>query len=240
MIWLAVFLCAVLAGVVQSLTGFGGAVMMMLVLPYYFAIPAASSIASAVCLGLNVVLLVKFRRHLDWHLWLLPTIPYLAVSTAVIHLVEQLDLRLLSVAFGGFLMLLSAYFLVFARHLSVTPSWKAAMLCGAIAGVTLGLFGIGGPLMSLYFLPTAKSKESYTANMQCAFFVANLSNMFSRLSCGIMPVYLIPLTLFAFLAVNVGKAFGLRILQYLDGQKIRTLVYAFVGVSGLITVLQNL
>ena len=119
--------------------GFGGAVMMMLVLPHFFAIPAASSIASAVCLGLNAVLLVKFRAHLDWHLWLLPTIPYLAVSTIVIHLVEQFDLRLLSAAFGGFLMLLSAYFLVFARHLSVTPSWKAAMLCGAAAGVTLGV-----------------------------------------------------------------------------------------------------
>ena len=240
MIFLAVILSAILAGVVQSVTGFGGAVMMMLVLPHYFPIPAASSIASAVCLGLNLVLLVKFYRHLDWHLWLLPTVPYLAVSTVVIHMVEQFDLRLLSVVFGAFLVLLSAYFLVFARHIAINPSWKAAVGCGAVAGVTLGLFGIGGPLMSLYFLPVAGSKERYTANMQCAFFVANLSNMISRLSCGIMTVDLIPLTLLAFAAVNVGKSAGLRILRYLDAEKIRVLVYAFVGVSGLITVMQNL
>ena len=92
MILLSVILSAAVAGLVQSVTGFGAAVVMMLVLPHFFSIPAASSIASAVCLGLNLVLLVKFRRYLDWRLWLLPTLPYLLTGTAAIHMVGQLDL----------------------------------------------------------------------------------------------------------------------------------------------------
>ena len=240
MVWFAVFLSAALAGLVQSVTGFGGAVMMMLVLPSFFSIPVASSIASAVCLGLNLVLLLKFRSHLDWKLWLLPTVPYLITSTLAIHMVGQLDLRLLGAAFGGFLVLLSAYFLVFARHLSVAPGLKTALLCGGAAGITSGLFGIGGPLLTLYFLPASGSKERYTANLQCAFFLPNLLNLFSRIQCGSTTADQLPLILFAFLAINGGKHFGLRILQYLDADRIRLLVYSFVGLSGVITVAQNL
>ena len=240
MILLSVVLAAALAGVVQSVTGFGGAVVMMLVLPHFFSIPAASSIASAVCLGLNLVLLIKFRRHLDWRLWLLPTVPYLITSTLAIHLVGELDLRLLGAAFGGFLILLSAYFLIFARHLSVSPGPVAAVLCGGTAGVTSGLFGIGGPLLTLYFLPASGTTQRYTANLQCAFFVTNLLNLGSRIQCGITTADQIPLILFAFLAINAGKHIGLQILQYLNADRIRTLVYSFVGISGLITVLQNI
>lgn len=240
MVWLAVFLSAALAGVVQSVTGFGGAVTMMLVLPAFFSIPVASSIASAVCLGLNLALLLKFRAHLDWRLWLLPTVPYLITSTLAIHLVGELDLRLLGAAFGGFLILLSAYFLIFARHLSVSPGPAAAVLCGGAAGVTSGLFGIGGPLLTLYFLPASGTTQRYTANLQCAFFVTNLLNLFSRIQCGITTADQIPLILFAFLAINAGKHIGLQILQYLNADRIRTLVYSFVGISGLITVLQNI
>ena len=240
MIFLSVILSAALAGLVQSVTGFGAAVVMMLVLPHFFSIPAASSIASAACLGLNLVLLIKFRKHLDWRLWLLPTLPYLATSTAAIRAVGQLDLGLLSAAFGGFLMVLAGYFLLFSRRAALRPSWQAAVLCGAASGVTSGLFGIGGPLLSLYFLPASGSKERYAANLQCSFFVTNLLNMFTRLSEGIMTADLIPLVLVAFLAINVGKELGLRILGRLDEEKIRRLVYLFVGLSGLLNLLQNI
>ena len=240
MILLSVVLAAALAGVVQSVTGFGGAVVMMLVLPHFFSIPAASSIASAVCLGLNLVLLIKFRRHLDWRLWLLPTLPYLVTSTAAIHVVGQLDLQFLSAVFGGFLVVLAGYFFLFADRVSVQPTRRTAIWCGGISGVTSGLFGIGGPLLSLYFLPASGSKERYTANLQCSFFVTNLLNMFTRLSEGIMTADLIPLILVAFLAINVGKEVGLRILGRLNEEKLRRLVYLFVGLSGLLTLLQNI
>ena len=240
MILLSVILSAAVAGLVQSVTGFGAAVVMMLVLPHFFSIPAASSIASAVCLGLNLVLLIRFRRHLDWRLWLLPTLPYLLTSTAAIHMVGQLDLKLLSAAFGGFLMVLAGYFFLFAHRAFLRPSWQSAVLCGAASGVTSGLFGIGGPLLSLYFLPASGSKERYTANLQCSFFVTNLLNMFTRLSEGIMTTDLIPLILAAFLAINVGKEVGLRILGRLDEGKLRKLVYLFVGLSGLLNLLQNI
>ena len=240
MILLSVILAAALAGLVQSVTGFGGAVVMMLVLPHFFSIPAASSIASAVCLGLNLVLLVKFRRYLDWRLWLLPTLPYLVTSTAAIRAVGQLDLRLLSAVFGGFLVVLAGYFFLFADRVSVQPTRRTAILCGGISGVTSGLFGIGGPLLSLYFLPASGSKERYTANLQCSFFVTNLLNMFTRLSEGIMTADLVPLILVAFLAINVGKEVGLRILGRLNEEKLRRLVYLFVGLSGLLTLLQNI
>ena len=49
----------------------------------------------------------------------------------------------------------------------------------------------------------------------------------------------LPLTLLGIAAINVGKLFGLRIFQRLDGEKLRKIVYVFIGISGLMNVVQH-
>ena len=75
MIWAAVFLSAAVAGLIQSVTGFGAAVMMMLVVPYFLDMIRAPALVSTVALGLSVVLAWRFRRYVEWKL----TLPVAAV-----------------------------------------------------------------------------------------------------------------------------------------------------------------
>jgi len=42
------------------------------------------------------------------------------------------------------------------------------------------------------------------------------------------------------LCINVGKLLGLRIVDKLNADTFRKVVYAFVGVAGLLTIWQNL
>jgi uncharacterized membrane protein YfcA len=105
--------------------------------------------------------------------------------------------------------------------------------------VTSGLFGIGGPLMAVYFVSVSRDKESYIANIQCLFAVTNVVNFLLRISKGIYTVDLIPITLLGFAGITLGKMLGLRLLERMELEGMKKWVYLFVGASGVLTVLQQ-
>lgn len=240
MIWAAVFLSAAVAGLIQSVTGFGAAVMMMLVVPYFFDMIRAPALVSTVALGLSVVLAWRFRRYVEWKLTLPVAAVYILFSTAAISLLGSLDLNGLTIAFAVFLILLSLYYQFFAKSVAIRPTIASALVCGAVAGVCGGLFSIGGPISALYFLPAAKSKEHYIANLQMLFAITNSVNLVVRAVRGIYTLDLVPLTVLGILGVNLGKIAGLRVLDRLDIDKMKQIVYIFIGVSGVLTLVSHL
>lgn len=240
MIWAVVFLAAAGAGLIQSVTGFGAAVMMMLVLPYFFDMIRSPALSSSISLGLSAVLVWRFRKYVDWKLTLPVALAYVTLSTAAISVVGKLDLDMLTIVFALLLILLSLYYLFFSGSFSIRPTPVSALVCGAAAGVCGGLFSIGGPVAVLYFLPAARSKESYVANLQLLFCITNLTNLFVRISKGIYTWELVPLTLVGVLGINLGKIAGLRVLDRLDIAGMRKLVYLFIGVSGVLTLVTHL
>ena len=140
---------------------------------------------------------------------------------------------------GVFLMLLAGYFFLFSERITLSGNRKTAAVCFALSGTTSGLFGIGGPLMALYFVATSKNKESYIANVQFVFAVTGIGNFLTRVVKGVYTVDLIPATLLGFLGILIGKAIGLKILDRLDLKRMKQCVYAFVGISGFITVAEH-
>ena len=111
MVYLAVALSAALGGFVQSITGFGAAVVMMTILPYFFTMAVAPSVSTSICLGLTVTLAWKLRKSIDLKLTLPPTLLYAAASVTAIRFIGSMDLRVMTMVFGAFLMLLGAYLL---------------------------------------------------------------------------------------------------------------------------------
>lgn len=240
MIWCAVFFAAMAAGTIQSMTGFGAAVTMMLVIPHFFGLVQAPGLVTTISLGLCTTLLWKFRRHVEWSSALPVTAAYVVFSTVAIRMVGSVDLKTLSVAFSVFLILLSLYFFFGQSRTALRPNLATALVCGSAAGVTGGLFSIGGPLVVLYFLPAAKSKEGYVANLQFLFTVTNLTGLYVRVSEGIYTFDLLPYTLVGIVGITLGKLLGLRVLDKLDIDRMRRIVYAFVGISGVVNLVSNL
>ena len=93
MVYLAVALSAALGGFVQSITGFGAAVVMMTILPYFFTMAVAPSVSTSICLGLTVTLAWKLRKSIDLKLTLPPTLLYAAASVTAIRFIGSMDLR---------------------------------------------------------------------------------------------------------------------------------------------------
>lgn len=236
--YLAVALLASLSGIIHSATGFGAGIFMMLFFPSIFGMVSAPALSSAIVIGLEGSLAWKFRKYIDWKICLLPTAVYILFSVTAIGMVNRTDMEALTFAYGLFLLALAVYFFVFSAKLKFRANWQTATVCGAISGVASGFFGIGGPLMAVYFVSATEDKESYVANLQFLFTVTSIVNLITRIVNGIYTLDLLPLTLVGLGGILLGKVLGLKILNRLEPDTIRRLVYAFVGISGIITILK--
>ena len=235
--YIAIVAAALVAGIIQTVTGFGAAVFLMLIMPYFFNMITAPAVTSAITLGLSVTLAWKFRKHINWKVCLFPTLIYLICSTTSISFAKKMNLEYLSVAFGIFLIVLAVYFFVFSERITVQANRKTAAVCALISGITSGFFGIGGPLMAIYFISAIDDKKTYIGTLQFLFAFTNIVNLMMRIANGIFTVNLLPAVFLGFAGITVGKLVGLRILDKINPGRIKKLVYAFVGISGVLSLL---
>ena len=121
-------------------------------MPYFFDMVAAPAVTSAITVGLSLTLAWKFRKHININACLFPTLVYLIFSIASINCANNLNLEFLSLAFGVFLVVLAIYFFAVSERISLQANRRTATMCAMISGITSGLFGIGGPLMAIYFI----------------------------------------------------------------------------------------
>ena len=240
MTYVIVALAALAAGAVQTVTGFGAAVVMMLALPRIFGVVTASAVSTSICVALSGLLAWKFRHKTDFKFIVLPIIVFGICSIVIINLIPSLDLHMVGVLFGAFLLALSVYNLFFAKNPSLRPTRAVVLACSALSGLFSGLFSIGGPMMALCLLPCAKDHEQYVGNMQTLFVVTNLINIAARLAKGLYTVNLLPYTIVGAAFILIGKEFGLRFARRLNIELIKKAIYVFVGISGAMTLVENL
>lgn len=233
-------LAAVVGGIIQPLTGFGTAVILMIAAAAYYDITVAPTLAALICVFESGVMSWLYRRHIELKRTLPSIAVYTVCSLAVISLLGSLDLRVLHGLFGAFLVALSVYFLFFAKRVRLTPSLGAGMACSAFSGCCAGAFTIGGPMMALYFVAIARDKETYVGNMQFLFFTTNLINFAMRAVRGYFSAALLPMALLGMACVLAGLWIGLRLSRRMSGDVARQVVYIGVGVSGLVTLVQEL
>lgn len=236
MVWAAVAVSALAAGVIQSVTGFGAAVVMMLVVPQFLGMAKAPALISSICIFLSILLAWKFRKKIDVRKTLMVAALYIMVSTVTIWVSASWDLDFLSLIFGLFLIVLSAYYLLLAKKLTITPTPVSTVVCSMLSGLFGGLFSTGGPIASILFMGMTKDKISYIANIQFLFVMTNMSNTVVRIMRGVYTPDMIPLTVVGILGINLGKMIGLKVLDRIDIDLMRKLIYAFIGVSGVINV----
>lgn len=233
-------LAALAGGIIQPLTGFGSAVILMVAAQYFFDITIAPGVVAAICMFQSGIMAWNRRKSIDLKQILPPIALYTVCSLAVINLLGSMDLHILTAAFGGFLMLLALYFLFIAKRVSLKPSLAAGMLCSGFSGCCAGAFTVGGPMMALYFVAIARDKDTYVANMQFLFAVTNLTNLAMRAVRGLYGAQYLPVTAVGVIFVLVGMVIGSALSKRMSGDVARQVVYIGVGVSGLVTLLQQI
>lgn len=233
-------LAGLLAGVINSLTGFGSAIIMMLFMPGILGITAGAAVTSSVCLGLNAVTAWQYRKGIVWRISLICAFFYTLTSVTVINFVGDLDLRFLTAVFGGFLLLLSLYFLFFSSRFSLKATLPTLIFCGLFSGIGAGLFSIGGPLLAVVCLNATKTREEYVGTIQSIFFMTAIPNLIMRLIKGLYTADMIPLTILGFAFAIIGKALGKKLAERMDGAMLKKLIYIYIGFAGVVNIIQNI
>ena len=240
MTYIAVTAMSVIAGVVQTVTGFGSVVVLMMVRPFFFDMIDAPALALVINQVFCMVLYAKYRRHLRWDVALLPTAMYSLGSLVTIRLASRVPTGTLVIALGALLICLSVYFLAVASRVRLRPKRRVGAVCGGLSGASAGLFAIGGPPMALYFITACDSQLEYLACMQFLFSVTGAVSLIGRVANGVLHPAILPYGAVGTAGILAGMWLGEKINGRLDAEKARKVVYVFVGVSGLILLLQNI
>jgi len=231
--WYFVIIPGLLAGLVQGLTGFGPANVLMVFLPSILPMAKAAGVAGMIPVISVVMMAIHYRRYIKLKRIVWPFLLYATVASASIHLGGTMNVQISRVLLGCLLMALSIYFLF--THTSVQkefPLWVAVIFV-FISGFFSGLFGIGGPLMALYFLSLSDSKEEYMATVQSFFVCDMLFTSSFRVFSGIITLNELPIILIGIVGAGIGTFVAGKLLDHMNLQLVSKCIYIFIGLSGI-------
>lgn len=235
---LATLAGALVGGLVQGVTGFGAGVVLMLVLPVLLTVPRAAAVSGAVCVALTASMAWRYRSHLRPAAIVGPAALYVVSSAAAVTLTRGADQSAMKVALGAFLVALAAYSLL-APDERGRVEGPAALACIVVSGFCDGAFGIGGPLMVLYYLSRTDGVEEYLGTIQGFFCVTLACATAFRLATGVMGVQQLPLVAAGVAGVLLGAAEGARLAERLDGRALRRTTYVVIGLAGALNVVSG-
>jgi len=237
-VWM--FLIAVAGAFLQTNIGFGFPVLAMVFLPAFFPFSTAVTICQLVAMASTTYLTIRYWKFIAWKTML----PLLFVSLAVGIFVTLKSINMaqgsLKMILGLALMIISAFTVWFSDRITVRPTVLAGSSMGMVAGLGNGLFGIGGPPVAIYLLAGIGEKRAYLATIQCYFFISNISTIIIRTSNGSIGISHAPHILFGWAGIGLGTYLGLKVFNRLPQALLKKLIYAFVGISGVWIVIQEL
>ena len=237
--YITILLIAVIAGVVQGVTGFGAGIVMMMVLPMFFELlGTAAGVSTAICLVLIIMMVYNYREFVDFKKIIPPACLYVVVSSCVIVLSKYINQAIMKKVFGVFLVLLCVYYLFINKsndRKQLHPVVKVLFI--VISAACDGLFGIGGPLMVIYFLSTTHSTHEYLGNIQAFFMINCIYNTCFRFYNGIIGLQHLPYFAIGWIGILTGGFVAGKVVDKLDTVLLQKLTYIMIGIAGIINLL---
>ncbi|MFD1393347.1 sulfite exporter TauE/SafE family protein [Lacticaseibacillus jixianensis] len=231
--WLLILIPAFFAALVQGITGFGSVIIMMIFFPAILPIAEAAGLGGVVMLSCTASLAWRYRRDFHFKQVIGPFLIYASVATWSVHLGRVLDTHVLRLLLGVLLVALALYFILVKSAGDRRYPLAIALGFMVISGFFNGLFGIGGPLMALYFLSLSTSVPTYMGNLQGFFLLDTIYITSVRVASGILTPALIPYIIGGIIAATLGTVLATRLSAKWDLTQIKPLIYGFIGLSGL-------
>ena len=236
----AVLLCVFVGAFLQANIGFGFPIIAMIVFPRLFAFSTAVTLTQLIAMASTGYLTIKYWKKIQWKTLFPLLVTSLVIAAFVTVFSLSVDGGKLVIILGIALVAISLYFVAFSASIQITARPRNGVLMGTIAGLGNGFFGIGGPPVALYLLPSVPGKIEYLATIQAYFFFCNIESILIRVFNGALVVeqlYLIPL---GWIAIGLGTITGLKLFDAIPAPLLKRIVYLFVGLSGIWIIIERL
>ena len=231
MMWITLIIVGFIAGALSGSVGFGGGMILLPVITFFFGVQVAVPVSTIAQLMSNLSRSVMGWRSIRWRqvAWfLVPALPFTALGAFGFSMVDKvLMTRLLCV----FLILFSVMKLRGKLHL---PHGKSTMLIGgSLTGVLNGLLGISGPISSAVFLTLNLSPVSYIASEATAAAAMHVVKAVTYGKFSLMNTTIFLNGLFIGMAMIAGNVLAMRLIRLANRQ-------AYQRVVGVVMILISL
>ena len=235
---LYIFLLSIGASFVQRTTGFGFGIFIMTMLPFFLpSYGEATALSGLLAMTTSLPIVFRLRRFICWQrLWMI-LLTFIVVSAFAIFWLTSIEDRLLYIILGCVPVLTSIYFALFSQRIKLPATKSVQLAAGSMSGLMGGFFGMQGPPAVLYFISSEPSKEHYMAMAQTYFLIGNAMMTLVRLYNGFVTPAVLDGYLYGIGGVVLGTMLGAYVFNHIPARLFRYIVYAYIGISGLIILL---
>lgn len=223
----------------QRVSGFGYGIIVMIFFTQVLAHTEAQALSGVISFFSASYVAFTLRKNIKYKLVFPPLISYTLVNILAITFVKGSDGKLLNILLGCALVVLSIYFFFFNGKIKIKATPASALTAGAISGAMSGLFAMGGPPMVVYFLSACDSNDEYLATIQLFFALSNVISGISRALSGFYTQNVLIMIAPAFLTMLIANYLGKKVYGRLSPAVLKKVVYAFMAVSGIITIVKT-
>ena len=236
---IVIIITALAAGLVQGIAGFGSGPIQMMTYPLHWPLPVAAAVSVCVSVPLNLNMLLTYRREVQWKKVLLPIVPYMVICSVAISYSTRINQMLMKKIFGAFLIALAVYYLFFhsteKRPLNITKT----IIYVIISALCDAFFGIGGPLMVLYYLNKTENAKEYLGTVAGFFLINGVYNTIYRLANGILTVEQLPYAGVGIIAIIAGVTIAHHLVNRMNDALLKKITYIMIGITGVLNLISG-
>ncbi len=233
------FTLALICEVLGTVGGFGSSVLFVPMAQFFFSFQLVLMLTSILHVFSNLAKILLFRQHIDKRVFLLFGIPSLLLTVLGAWLTAYAVSTWGSWILAVFLVLFSTFLLV-RPHFQLPATSFAAVVSGGFAGFFAGFVGTGGAIRGLSMAAFNLEKNLFVGTSAAIDTGVDISRFFIYLGNGFFKPEVWVLVPVLFLVSFVGSWLGKKLLNRLSQDFFRRLVLAFILITGLALIYQQL
>ena len=237
--YVLLFVIGIVAAYLQCAIGFGSAVLMINVLPFFLSPSLTVVVTQFACIVFPVYMVLRLYRKVRMDVLLPVLVPCLVCTVIATRLSIGMETGTMKLLLGILFILLSVYFSFVADKISLRPTRLTGAVVGSVSGILGGLFVAGGPPVVLYMAPALSDKDEYVATIQVYFLALNIMSLMTRVISKAVSSSDLPYMLTAALGALLGAFIGMNYTKGIKGVLLKRFIYAFVGINGIVMVLNE-
>ncbi len=222
MMYLVLAIVGLIAGLLSGSVGFGGGMVLLPVITYFYGIEVAVPVSTIAQLMSNLSRAVIGRKSIDWKAagrFLVLAIPFTALGAVGFAKVPKVPMTV-TLCVG-----LIVFAIMKLKGKMKLPHKPATMIIGGgVTGLINGLLGISGPLSSAVFLTLELAPVSYIASEATAAAVMHIVKIIVYGKLSLMSWEILLSGLFIGAAMMVGNYLSMKLIHNVDKKKYQKIV----------------
>ncbi|NUP09549.1 MAG: sulfite exporter TauE/SafE family protein [Polyangiaceae bacterium] len=244
--WIALALIVAFAFAVESALGFGATVVTVALASLVLPIDAILASFVPVNMVLSAILVARGAQSVAWRMLWKGVLPFVAAGLPIgIVVLSRVDERWLKLAFGAFVIVLSAMELFTPARADAEPERPIRPALGgaflALGGMIHGAFGTGGPMV-VYVLGRrlGDDKAKFRATLSMLWLSLNTILVGSFVVRGTLTAASLRLSAALLPCLLFGLLAGEIVFRRVSAARFRLFVFVMLALAGAVLVIRSI